>query len=145
MIASRHPVAAHGPGTTALAGATRPPGMFVALHRKMLTAPQGDAYAALVSRHFSEIRGLINHNPRVGVKWCRMDGGRVLAATLHATYYDDLPTAINYEALRPRLDAFLQALARYGSPSLSADVDRHRAQILDICAPQARRSSPASR
>ena len=42
-----------------------------------------EEWAALVSRHFSEVRGLINHHRRVAMRWHRMDGPDLVALLAH--------------------------------------------------------------
>ena len=46
------------------------------LARLALASPEGQHWAALVSRHFSEVRGLVNTNKKVATRWHRMEGPR---------------------------------------------------------------------
>ena len=101
---------------------------------ELLRTPAGQYSASVVSRHFSEVRGLINNNPRVATCWHRMDGPRLLNTLGPAlsgigvvTIRDD-PDAL--EVWRPRLGRFLDMLERFGSPPLAADVRTHRELLL---------------
>ena len=102
----------------------------------LLRTPAGQHWAALVSRHFSEVRGLINSNKRVATFWHRMEGPRLLATLGPAlsgvgvlTVADD-PEALS--AWRPRLACFLDMLEQFGSAQLAADTRSHRDLLLTL-------------
>jgi subtilisin family serine protease len=103
---------------------------------EVLQTPAGQYWAAVVSRHFSEVRGLINNNRRVATCWHRMDGPRLLS-TLGPALSGIGVLAIRDDrdglaAWRPRLGRFLDMLERFGSPPLVADVRTHRELLLTV-------------
>jgi subtilisin family serine protease len=107
-----------------------PPGAW------LLTTPAGQHWYALFSRHFSEVRGLINSNKRVALYWHRMDGppllrllGSALAGVGVLTIADDPEELL---AWRPKVGRFLDALEQFGSPGLAADVRSHRDLLLSL-------------
>ncbi|OAA27363.1 subtilase family protease [Frankia sp. EI5c] len=108
--------------------------LLAALHTVILAHPAGELWAADVSRHFSEVRGLVNHNLRVALAWHRMQGPALVAHLAH--HVAGRPTGVILPTLPPtlseRIAAFLDALVRYGSPPLAATVRRRRAEILDL-------------
>jgi|tagenome__1003787_1003787.scaffolds.fasta_scaffold20980703_2 subtilisin family serine protease len=102
----------------------------------MAQTPAGQHWAALVSRHFSEVRGLINSNKRVATFWHRMEGPRLLAALAPATSGVGVLTIVDDpEALyawRSRVARFLDMLEQFGSAQLAADARSHRDVILAL-------------
>jgi hypothetical protein len=121
-------------GLGRLLGAGDPAEHDVVAAAALLQTPAGQYWAAVVSRHFSEVRGLINHNPRVATSWHRMEGPRLLRTLGPAlsgigvlTIRDDRDALV---AWRRRLARFLDMLERFGSPSLAADVGTHRQFLL---------------
>jgi hypothetical protein len=94
----------------------------------------GQLWAALVSRHFSEVRGLINNNRRVAAYWHLLLGPRLLrAATLFASTGDPVLLAqIDATEVDRRADQFLHALETYGSPGLRHDVQCHGGSLLAL-------------
>jgi subtilisin family serine protease len=102
----------------------------------MAQAPAAQHWAALVSRHFSEVRGLINHNKRVATCWHRMEGPRLLAALGPAMSGVGVLTIVDdSEALwiwRSRVARFLDMLERFGSAQLAADARSHRDLVLAL-------------
>lgn len=104
---------------------------------RIVELPGGEVWAALVSRHFSEVRALVNHHKRVALRWHRLQGPALVAHVAHRL--GGAPRGVTLPALdlgrdpdrdRERLAAFLTALERHGSPALAAAVARHRATIL---------------
>lgn len=106
--------------------------LLATLHTQLLGRPGGTEWAADVSRHFSEVRGLVNHNVRVAVTWHRMQGP-ALAAFLSHHVSGAPPGAVlpgvAAEGLELRVAAFLDALERYGSVELAASVRRRRTEV----------------
>jgi subtilisin family serine protease len=107
--------------------------LLAALHASLLATPSGQEWAADVSRHFSQVRGLINHNRRVAVAWHRLSGPALVAHLAHSAAGNPtgvvLP-ALTVTELSGRIAAFLDALERYGPPDLAETVRRRRPQIL---------------
>jgi subtilisin family serine protease len=105
--------------------------------RAALASPQGQYWASVVSRNFSEVRGLINSNKRVAVCWHRMQGPQlvhllrhVMAGDRHLRLVDDDPAAL--ADWPPRAARFLDQLERFGSPALRDAVRVNRAAILGV-------------
>ena len=99
----------------------------------VLQTSAGQRCAALVSRHFSEVRGLINHNRRVATRWHQMGGPQLLNTLAPALAGSGVLTIQNAHALaawRHRMRQFLEVLERFGSPALAADVRAHRQPLL---------------
>jgi hypothetical protein len=92
----------------------------------------GPVIAALVSRHFSEVRRIINTNRRVAALWHRSDGPQMLRRVLHGVADAGAPGAIQSEAQERYVHRWCDLLVRYGSARLRQEVERHRAAILDI-------------
>jgi subtilisin family serine protease len=120
----RHPTVGQCP---ALAGFAPFRPAFLALRREVLSTPEGQLGAALVSRHFSEARGLIRSNRRVAVAWQRAQGPAFVRGLVRALVARERG-GVGGPAL-PELPEgfarFLSALARHGSAPLRADVDAH--------------------
>src|SRR5262249_32088222 len=102
----------------------------------MAQAPAGQHWAALVSRHFSEVRGLINNNKRVATCWHRMEGPRLLAMLGPAMSGVGVLTIVDdseaLSAWRSRVARFLDMLEQFGSAQLAADTRSHRDLILSL-------------
>lgn len=97
---------------------------FLALRGVLATLPDGERLAAAVSRHFSEVRRLINTNPRVATMWHRANGPGLLRGLL------DPGTRCGCTAFGERerryLERFVEQLELYGSSRLCAGLARHR-------------------
>jgi subtilisin family serine protease len=103
---------------------------FLALRTVLATLPDGERLAAAASRHFSEVRRLINTNPRVATMWHRANGPVLLRGLLD-------PRALcsctaGGEAQRRYLERFVEQLQLYGSPRLRAGLAQHRAAFLAL-------------
>ena len=101
----------------------------------VLGFPAGHLYAALVSRHFDEVLRLINTNRRVATVWHRNGGPALVRAALAIADEPEItgiPDRVNGEPLSPKLDHILDSWQRYASPSLVADIDRYRADVLAL-------------
>jgi subtilisin family serine protease len=98
---------------------------------RLAAVPGGATWAALVSRHFSEVRALVNHNRRVALRWHRLGGPALIAQLAHLAAGSPRGTVLPSPQLEAdRVAAFLTALERHGSPGLAAAVARHRPTIL---------------
>lgn len=99
-----------------------------------LASGEGQLWAALVSTHLSEVRGLIATNRRVAGLWQLLSGPRLVrAATAFALTGDPiLLTQLDAAEIDRRAAGFLRVLAKYGSPRLRRDVERHGAAMLAI-------------
>lgn len=121
--ASKAPPASPGGGV---------PMALAEIHRSLLEHPGGELWAALVSKHFSEVRALINANRRVAARWHRMEGPRWVRH-LASVAVDPGALAESWSVDEPewkaRAEAFMAALERYGSAELRNDIERHRADL----------------
>lgn len=96
-----------------------------------LELPEVQYWAALVSRHFSEVRGLINSNKWVSCCWHRMDGPALVHALRHALL-DPIALAPMVQEWRPWAARFLDMLERFGSPALASAAAANRETILSV-------------
>ena len=92
----------------------------------------GPEIAALVSRHFSEVRRIINTNRRVAVLWHRSDGPRMLRRVIQGAIDAQAPPAIGTEEQRHYFDRWCQLLMRHGSERLKNAVEQSRPIILEL-------------
>ena len=94
----------------------------------------GQLWSALVSRHLSEVRGLINNNRRVAGFWHLLGGPQMLrAATTFASTGDPaLLSQIDAATVDRRAAQFLHMLDKYGSPALRRDVQRHGGDLVAL-------------
>jgi hypothetical protein len=102
------------------------------LRARIDALPQGQELAAVISRHFSEARRLINTNRRVAAMWHRAGGPKLLRRLLQGAIEEDAPAAIESPAQREYLEQWCDLLARYGSQKLSAAVKNYRCAVLKL-------------
>ena len=123
-----------GPGCQVLDGFIPFIPVFTAFRRHVLSSPEGQLCAALVSRHFSEVRGLIRSNRRVAVVWHRTGGPTFLRTLVGALIAREArgSTGATLPDLPARFAPFFAVLARYGSAELRADIDRHAIGFADL-------------
>jgi subtilisin family serine protease len=107
---------------------------FAALRERALDTPGGQLYAAIVSRYFSEIRGLIRSNRRVGTVWRRIGGPLLIRQLVQRVFEPDrpLPSELAGESIANGMLRFLAMLRRYGSPDLQRDIERFGPLMLAI-------------
>jgi hypothetical protein len=96
-----------------------------------LEVPELQYWAALVSRHFSEVRGLINSNKRVATCWHRM-GGPELVRGLQMLVTAPAAVGPAVDQWRQRSGRFLDMLERFGSAALRAAAAAHREDMLSV-------------
>jgi hypothetical protein len=92
---------------------------------RMRAVPNGEAYAALVSRHFSEVRRLINANPRIATMWHRGEGPKMLGRLLQGAVDETAEPPVRTATQRQYLSRFFDQLSRFGSAKLAANVQAH--------------------
>jgi hypothetical protein len=102
---------------------------FLELRRQVAALPDGERLAAVASRHFSEIRRLINTQRYVATMWHRAGGPRLLRGMLHGEC--GCCTAVGERELR-YLERFVEQLEVFGSPRLRAALERDRAVLLAL-------------
>lgn len=105
-----------------------PPAIRI-LRARMNAIPNGGSVVAAVSRHFSEVRRLINTNRRVATMWHRSDGPRMMRRLVRGALDDDAPAAFLTERQRAYFHRMFDLLVRYGSPRLRQSIDRYRDMI----------------
>lgn len=106
------------------------PPWFRILRARLRILPEGEQVAAAVSRHFSEVRRLINSNRRIAAMWHRATGPILLRRVLRGAMDPDADVSIAGEAQRLYLDRFFDQLVRYGSKRLRERIERHRSTVL---------------
>ncbi len=106
------------------------PPWFRILRARLRILPEGEQVAAAVSRHFSEVRRLINSNRRIAAMWHRATGPILLRRVLQGAMDPDADVSIAGEAQRQYLDRFFDQLLRYGSKRLRERIERHRSTVL---------------
>ncbi len=101
------------------------------LRETALSSEDGELCAALVSRHFSEARGLINTNRKLATLWHLGQGPLLLRHTLERVRYPliERPDELSDPDYERRVMRFIAALGRYGSSELQEDIE-HYAPIL---------------
>jgi subtilisin family serine protease len=125
------PRAPHDPGGVAWSRARLHPA-FQLVRSRLMALPDGVALAAAVSRHFSEVRRLINTNRRVATMWHRAAGPCLLRRLFQGSIDPSGPAPISGEPDREYLDRWCELLARYGSPRLQASLERYRSVVIDL-------------
>lgn len=99
------------------------------LRNRLAVFPEGEHVAAAISRHFSEVRRLINSNRRIATMWHRAGGPRLLRRLLHGPAVDDSPLPIDGKSAYRYLDRCFDLLARQGSPRLRNSLERYRSFV----------------
>lgn len=92
--------------------------------------PSGIELAAAVSRHFSEVRRLINNNRRIATMWHRGQGPRLLKRVLAGAFDPEERVPLPGGREREYLERCLDQLVRFGSPKLKHGITRHREHLL---------------
>jgi hypothetical protein len=99
-----------------------------AIHREVIATPAGSEYTAVVLQHAPEVRTLVTTNRRVGAVWKRNGGAEIVQSLReHAEAGDDelLPDTIAGKPRAHCLARIAQALMRFGSPALVADLRKY--------------------
>jgi subtilisin family serine protease len=104
------------------------------LRETMRRVPDGELCAALISRHFAEVRRLINRNPKVATMWHRADGPNLLRRIAAGTADADARTPLRDDRDRGYLVKMFEQLHRHGSPALRTTLDLHQALLLRVIA-----------
>lgn len=112
------------------------PSLAAILRRRLGDGPNRDTVIALVSRHFSEARRLVNGNRRVATLWHRAEGPATLRRLVSGG--PGATPAITSAAQRDYFVRFLGQLGRFGSPRLASVVERHGADLLALLGAEAR-------
>jgi subtilisin family serine protease len=99
---------------------------------RLRAVPTGEAYAALISRHFSEGRRLINANPRIATMWQRGEGPKMLRRLLHGAIDESAEPPVRTATQRQYLSRFFDQLARFGSATLTANVHAHADELMRL-------------
>jgi subtilisin family serine protease len=102
------------------------------LRNQLMALPDGVALAAAVSRHFSEVRRLINTNRRVAAMWHRAAGPCLLRELLQGAIHPGGPAALLGGPTGQYLERWWNLLARYGSPRLRTSLTRFRYSLMAL-------------
>jgi len=108
--------------------------LLARLRQATLSQADGELCAALVSRHFSEARGLINCNRKLATLWNRSHGPLLLQQTLEQLQYPLIkrPPSLDDSQQSDRVMRFITALGRYGSTALQQDIERYAPRLLQL-------------
>jgi hypothetical protein len=97
-------------------------------------APEGERIAALISRHFSEARRLINAHIKVATMWHRAGGpALLLELTLHSGAPDG-HQVLSDPTQRRYLRRFLDQLGRFASPRLRSAIEQQGESLVALLA-----------
>jgi hypothetical protein len=107
---------------------------FSLLRERALATPAGQLYAAIVSRHFSQVRAMVRTNRRVAVVWHRIGGPELIGALAQRVFTPDapLPSMLNGVPLADGVARLLRVLERYGPPDLKRAVASYGPLMLAI-------------
>jgi subtilisin family serine protease len=94
--------------------------------------PDGVSLAASISRHFSEVRRLINHNRKIAAMWHRTNGPKMLRRLLQCSCETNAPGFVATEGFRRYFDRWCDLLMQYGSRPLQESLERHRPTIAGL-------------
>lgn len=111
---------------------SRFPPWFRIIRARLRTLPEGEQVAAVISRHFSEVRRLINSNRRIATMWHRATGPMLLRRVLQGAIDSNVEISLAGEAQRQYLDRFFDQLVRYGSKRLRERIERYRSLVLTM-------------
>ena len=113
-------------------GSQQFPPWFRIIRARLNAFPEGEHVAAAVSRHFSEVRRLINSNRRIATMWHRATGPVLLRRLLQGALDPDANVSTADSSERQYLDRFFDQLRRYGSRRLRDRIDRYRSTVLAL-------------
>lgn len=104
------------------------------VEREISATPGGRRYGELVRRHFAEAQTLVAANRRVATVWHRNGGPQIASGLLRMACFPEarLPSEFEGKPLEDCLKQIQIVFAKYGSPQLSADLDRHAAEIIHL-------------
>ncbi len=108
------------------------PPMAKILHARARAIPGGELCAALISRHFSEVRRLINTNTRVATMWHRGEGPKMLRRFLQGSVDESAEPPVRNETQREYLSRFFDQLVRFGSSRLRASITTNGEAIMHL-------------
>ncbi len=95
------------------------------LMQTLRATPDGERFAALVSRHFSEARRLINAQSKVATTWHRAGGPALLLQLAIHRGAPDGHHVLRGPAQRRDFRRFLDQLGRFASPRLTSAIEQH--------------------
>jgi len=126
------PAAIAGPGVDGTAVEEPIAPLHALLRARARGLPNGDTVVAIVSRHFSETRRLINSSPRIATMWHRATGPLLLRRLVAGAIDAAAPSPIEDARQRAYLQRFFEQLRRYGSARLRSAIDAHALSVIAI-------------
>lgn len=103
---------------------------FLLLREQLATFPDGERLAAVASRHFSEVRRLINTNRKVAAMWHQAGGPALLRGMLSCGAHT---CRVEVDERRVRyLSRFAGQLEQHASPRLRAALAEHGTTLLAV-------------
>lgn len=94
--------------------------------------PDGMNLAASISRHFSEVRRLINHNRKVATMWHRINGPRMLRCLGQCSCEMNATAFVATEDQHRYFDRWCALVREHGSRQLQESLERHRRTIASL-------------
>jgi hypothetical protein len=125
---ARRPSTARGPAAPAF------PAIVEAMRGRVHEVPNGELCVGLVSKHFSEVRRLVNTIPKVATLWHRADGPAMLRRLARGAVDAKAPNPIATAKHREYLERMSGQLRRFGSERLRASLDRYQGEMLCMLA-----------
>jgi len=105
------------------------PQLVELLQRRVTEIPEGELWANLVSKHFSEVRRLVNTKRKVAALWHRADGPALLIRLGRGVSDPSAPNPIASDEHGDYLRRMCVQLRRFGSVRLRDALDRHEQLI----------------
>jgi subtilisin family serine protease len=106
------------------------PQLVEVLRRRVADIPDGELWANLVSKHFSEVRRLVNTKRKVATLWHRGDGPAMLMRVARGAANPRAPRPIQNAEQREYLRRMCDQLRRFGSVKLRSSLDLYEDLIL---------------
>jgi subtilisin family serine protease len=110
------------------------PSLLQILRSKLRGIPESEHIAAAISRHFSEVRRLINTNRRVATMWHRAEGPRLLRRLLHGSLDANVLASSDIDTAARYLGRCFDLLTHYGSPRLRDSMAQYRLLLIALLA-----------
>jgi hypothetical protein len=130
-------------GINAMAGAGQVPvprvnvpfglqGTLEKARQELMATPFGQKYGEIVEQHHREVIGLVNKNRRVAAVWHRNGGPQLVGNVLSAVQSrcQPMPTQVDGKPLDQCLLRIQQALMKYGTVGLAADLQQYGPPLL---------------
>jgi hypothetical protein len=104
------------------------------LQAALLTSPAGQLTMALLSRHFDQVRDIINRSRKAAAIWHRVHGPQLLRMALSwpGGSRPLLPATLGGLSVSDGLDRLLRVVGRFANAALDEDIRRYRRFVLAL-------------